>query len=827
MFMKFNSSLTAAVMPFLLLSSVYAQPAQIQVNASQVSNSVSPYLGTGACLEDVNHEVYGGLYSQMIFGESFQEPSYVLQNFRDYGGGSVSVSSPQVTLTSNSGSTDEKLVWTEGNFSNATVSVQVLTPSTGTAAAAGFILDVQNPSQGPDQFFGYEVSLTGSEVVVGRHNDAFELLTTFPCNTPVGQWATLTVQFQDDSFQISVNGTLIGTYTDQQLPLGPGMIGLRSFGGSASFQALSVTSGATTTQVAFVPAGPTNAVSSMWTATQQGSATGSYSLVNSSAFVGSQSQQMTFTTGSGTVGVYNQGLNRWGLNFVKGNTYNGEVWVNGQANTNLSVAAQSLDGSQTYSEAALRITKTGWQKLTFTLRPTQSDQNGRFSINLKSPGSLTLGYAFLEPGSWGQFKNLPVRGDVANGLLNQGVRVLRYGGSMINAAQYRWKNMVGPWDQRQPYVGTWYPYSSNGWGIFDFLNFCEQAGFFGIPVLNDNETPQDMADFMQYVNGPATSTWGKQRAADGHPKPYNLKYFEFGNEQTINDAYVAQFEAMATAVWAADPNVIIVVGDFSYSQPIQNPFNFSGAASGITTLEAHQKIMNFAQQHGREVWFDVHIWTAGPGADPTLAALPTYVSALDQIANRAAHKVVVFELNADAHDQARAVGNALAINAISRITDPLPVVTSANCLQPDNENDNGWDQGLLFLNPYQVWLQPPGYVTQLFSDYYEPNLVASTVQSPGDVLDVTATKSTDGKTLVLRVVNISGEPIPATISLAGFSRSKPNVTGRKISGEVDAENTAEQPDELVPVSVQWSLKPSVNQTSYSFDPYSVTILVFQ
>src|SRR5215469_6943039 len=369
MFMNLHASLTAAVLPFVLLSSVCAQPAQIQVNASQVSNSVSPYLGTGACLEDVNHEVYGGLYSQMIFGESFQEPSYAVQNFRDYGGGSVSVSSPQVTLTSNSGGTDEKLVWTGGNFSNATVSVQVMTPSTGTAAA-GFILDVQNPSQGPDQFFGYEV-----------------------------------------------------------------------------------------------------------------------------------------------------------------------------------------------------------------------------------------------------------------------------------------------------------------------------------------------------------------------------------------------------------------VGDFSYSQPIQNPFSFSGAASGITTLEAHQKILNFAQQHGREVWFDVHVWTAGPGADPTLVALPTYVSALDQIANGAAHKVVVFELNADVHDQARAVGNALAINAISRITDPLPVVTSANCLQSDNENDNGWDQGLLFLNPYQVWLQPPGYVTQLFSNYYEPNLVASAVQSPGDVLDVTATKSTDGKTLVLRVVNISGKPIPTTINLAGFNRS--------------------------------------------------------
>ena len=34
---------------------------------------LSPYL-TGACIEDVNHEVYGGIDSQMIFGESFQEP---------------------------------------------------------------------------------------------------------------------------------------------------------------------------------------------------------------------------------------------------------------------------------------------------------------------------------------------------------------------------------------------------------------------------------------------------------------------------------------------------------------------------------------------------------------------------------------------------------------------------------------------------------------------------------------------------------------------------------------------------------------------------------
>jgi hypothetical protein len=244
-------------------------------------------------------------------------------------------------------------------------------------------------------------------------------------------------------------------------------------------------------------------------------------------------------------------------------------------------------------------------------------------------------------------------------------------------------------------------------------------------------------------------------------------------------------------------------------------------------MEAHQKILNYAQQHGREVWFDVHIWTGGPGADSTLVVLPTYVDALDQVANGATHKVVVFELNANNHTQARAIGNALAINAISRITDQLPIVTSANCLQPDNENDNGWNQGLLFLNPSQVWLQPPGYVTQMLSENYQPTLVVSNVQSPGNVLDVTARKSINSKTLVLQVMNISGEPVSTAIKLSGFVRSQSVVRGWKLTGPLDSVNTAQQPSQVVPIPVEWKLNPSANQTAYTFDPYSVTVLTFQ
>src|SRR5580704_1415414 len=60
---------------------------EIRVDARQVIGRVSRHL-TGACIEDVNHEIYGGIYSQMIFGESFQEPALapVITGFKTHGG---------------------------------------------------------------------------------------------------------------------------------------------------------------------------------------------------------------------------------------------------------------------------------------------------------------------------------------------------------------------------------------------------------------------------------------------------------------------------------------------------------------------------------------------------------------------------------------------------------------------------------------------------------------------------------------------------------------------------------------------------------------------
>ena len=41
---------------------------------------------------------------------------------------------------------------------------------------------------------------------------------------------------------------------------------------------------------------------------------------------------------------------------------------------------------------------------------------------------------------------------------------------------------------------------------------------------------QDARDLVEYCNGPASSKWGKVRAANGHAEPYGVKYWEIGNE---------------------------------------------------------------------------------------------------------------------------------------------------------------------------------------------------------------------------------------------------------------------------------------------------------
>jgi hypothetical protein len=633
---------------------------------------------------------------------------------------------------------------------------------------------------------------------------------------------TLTVRFHGNSIEALANGQSLLQYEDRDHPLSPGKIGLRTWQRTARFRNLKLHTADKVHSIPFEPAedqDSNSGVSGMWRAIRRGNAKASFAPELDHPFTGAQSQRITFTEGTGEIGLENAGLNRWGISLLAGKPYEGYVWLRAERDTSLYTALESADGSKIYAETKLDPKSTpDWQRLDFTLTPTATDPNARFALKLKQPGSLALGHAFLQPGEWGRFKGLPVRKDVADGLVAQGLTVLRYGGSMVNAEEYRWKKMTGPRDRRPPYQGTWYPYSSNGWAIPDFLNFCEAAGFLAIPDLNVNESPQDIADFIEYANGPQDSEWGRRRAADGHPEPYRLKYIELGNEEAVNDAYWQKFKPLAEAIWSKDPSVIPIVGDFAYGEHITDPYNFKGAPN-ITSLAAHKQILDFAAANHKPVWFDVHIGNDRPREpDKQIVVLGEFIDHLAKLSPNADYKVCVFEENANNHLVRRAIAHARTITGLQRLGAKLPILCCANCLQCDGQNDNGWDQGLLFLNPSKVWGQPSYYVTQMISRNYQPNVVKTDVESANNALSATTLAGPEG--LSIQVVNVSTEPLRTHLKLEGISKSFANRHLEQLTGPLDDRNTADDPERITP-----KLSPlPPGDPDYTFPPNSFTIL---
>ncbi|HWD92245.1 MAG TPA: family 16 glycoside hydrolase [Verrucomicrobiae bacterium] len=820
--MKSRSLLAAMVSVSLASASVPAQQTIIDIDASHTLHTVSPYL-TGSCLEDVNHEVYGGIYSQMIFGESFAEPSpqVPIKDFKVFGRWTPEPGGVHVIGGEGSKLAAESPAFTEGE---ASVEFKFNDDGSGNA---GMIVKVSNAGKGHDQFDGYEISLEPSgHLLFGRHRQNWEPIRTLPCEVQLNAWMKLTVSMTADSLKIFLNDKLITEYTDTEHPLEKGTVGLRTWQRDTSYRHFTVKTGGETTSYAFNPVSTSKeqgGVSEMWRPLHSGSANGSFAFVENNPFSGHQSQQITFANGSGEIGIENRGLNHWGMNFVRGKRYEGYVYVRAQKPTSFFVSLENGTASQVYSQKRLKVAGGEWQRVEFSLTPDQNDTAGGFSLKLKEPGSITVGYVFLQPGEWGRFKGLPVRKDVGQGLVDEGNSVLRFGGGMANAAGYRWKKMIGPREKRAPYLGSWYPYSSLGWGVFEFLDYCEAAGILGVPDINVNETSQDMADFVDYVNGPSSTEWGAKRAAGGHSKSYHLKFIELGNEERVDEHYFEKFKPIAEAIWAKDPRIILIVGDFVYDDAIQDPFNFTGAGTRITSMSAHQKILQLAKAHNAEVWFDVHVGTEGPR--PSFGGFFSYADALDKIADGARHHLLTFEFNAGNHSLRRGLANAAGIMRIER-DGRIPISTSANCLQPDGENDNDWDQGLLFLNPSRIWLQPPGYVMQMIARNYEPTLVECSPRG-GDDIECCATRSADGKTLVLQVVNYSDHALPATLQLNGYLPGQAVARVNELSGSLQEMNTAIAPERIKSYSFDWPHNLKNGRTIYILPPLSFSIIKFQ
>lgn len=152
---------------------------------------------------------------------------------------------------------------------------------------------------------------------------------------------------------------------------------------------------------------------------------------------------------------------------------------------------------------------------------------GQFAEHL---GTGIYGGIWVGPGS--AIPNVRgIRSDVVQALRAIKVPNIRWPGGCFGD-EYHWRDGIGPAKQRRSRVNANWGNSiePNSFGTDEFMDFASQVGtdvFLSVNV--GSGTVQEAADWLEYMTADAPTTLAKERAANGHPAPYKIKYLGLGN----------------------------------------------------------------------------------------------------------------------------------------------------------------------------------------------------------------------------------------------------------------------------------------------------------
>ncbi len=125
-----------------------------------------------------------------------------------------------------------------------------------------------------------------------------------------------------------------------------------------------------------------------------------------------------------------------------------------------------------------------------------------------------------------------LRMDVVEALKKIRVPVLRWPGGCY-ADQYHWADAIGPRNQRKRTVNTTWGMvpEDNSFGTHEYLDLCSLLGC--QPYIAGNVgtgTPQEMENWLEYLNYGGKSTLSDLRRQNGRDQPWKVSYWGVGNE---------------------------------------------------------------------------------------------------------------------------------------------------------------------------------------------------------------------------------------------------------------------------------------------------------
>lgn len=266
-------------------------------------------------------------------------------------------------------------------------------------------------------------------------------------------------------------------------------------------------------------------------------------------------------------GATPRGIQQAGLALRKGKAYTGRVVLAGDPG--VKVAVNLIWGPNPRDRQTVPVApRTAYAKFPLKFTAAADTDDGRIEITGTGSGSFHVGAVSLMPAD-----NLQgFRPEVIAALKQLNSGIYRFpGGNFLS--NHDWHDAIGDPDKRPPrWDNAWSAVQPNDVGTDELINMCNLLGV--EPYISVNAGFGDAhsaAEQVEYVNGSADTPMGKLRAANGHPAPYNVKWWGIGNEmygswQFGNMAlkqWVIKHNMFAKAMRQVDPTIKLTAGGAS------------------------------------------------------------------------------------------------------------------------------------------------------------------------------------------------------------------------------------------------------------------------
>ena len=490
-------------------------------------------------------------------------------------------------------------------------------------------------------------------------------------------------------------------------------------------------------------------VAQQWTAFGEG---GRFRLVKDDAVNMRYSQEITAGK-KGEAGIF-QGPQ----NIISGEKYVGSIYAKGKGE--LIVGLRSSKGNIIARQSLGKVSKD-WKKYAFTLEPQKIEGNLRLTIDsTQTPKQITK--INCDADFFIMVKDGTVQVDMATMTTQTGIDLGGFRPDILKAvkelhptclrwpgggyvAQYDWKWGVGPQEKRERWAHwMWMDYDQNCFGTDEFIRFCREVGSEPIIVVSVKfERPaeeyesilQDALHWLRYCNAPATDEWGAKRAANGHPEPYNVKYWEIDNEmwEMGIDRYEKCVRDFSTAMRKIDPSIkIIACGGFREDEQF---INRSGSYFDYLSLHHYEQQGGYATgpvRLGQQ--YDRYAQMISAGPNPNI-------------------KLFISEWNLNSIDWRTGLFAGGFLN-MCESRDVVAMGAAALFLRRTDAPD--WNNAFINFDYKDLFKAPNCQVTELWYDHFSKYRLAFSGET-GDV-SVSTTLSENGSDVIVKVVNPTDKP---------------------------------------------------------------------